>query len=141
MKKLLASAALFAAISACSPTTEEAAAPAEEVVEGPAMGDYVGDWNVTTPDGATHVTTNNADGTFTRAMADGASDGGSWTFADGQGCWTVEGEEEACYTVSEEDITGEVTLTAADGAVTVAKRVVEDPTATAEPVEAEAETM
>ena len=126
MKRLLASAALLIAITACSQSAEQPAAPVEEAAPVAAMEDYLGSWNVTTADGATHVTTNNADGTFTRVYPDGTTDAGTWTFAAEQSCWTAEGEEPSCYTTSEPDITGMLTLTnVADQSVVTASPVIE----------------
>ena len=126
MKKLLASMAVLAALGACSQEPEAPAEPVEEVAAAPAvtMQDYVGVWDVTLADGATHVTTNNADGTFSRVYPDGATDGGTWTFTMEQSCWTPDGAEAACYTVSEADAAGTLTLTSvADGSVITATPV------------------
>lgn len=126
MKRLLACAALLVAVSACSQPAEEPAATAEEAEPAATMQDYAGAWNVTMADGSTHVTTNNADGTFTRTMPDGTSNGGTWTYAPEQSCWTTEGEEPACYTMVESELSGNLTLTnVADQSVVTASRVVE----------------
>ena len=124
MKRLLASVAMLAAITACA---QEAEAPpaAETEAAAPAlsMESYAGTWNVTLADGTTHVTTNNADGTFARSYPDGTTDTGTWTYAEQRGCWTPEGGEEACYAISLEDDLGSVVLTAADGNTINATRV------------------
>ena len=135
MRKLLASVALLATISACSQEAEEPAAVEETAAAAaPAatLETYAGAWNVTRPDGSTHVTTNNADGTFTRTYPDGGTESGTWTLTADRGCWTVEGGTEACYTISDEDAAGTVTLTADDGAVVTATRVVEEAAEAAE---------
>ena len=111
MKRLLASAALLVAISACSQGSDEPAAAVEETGPVAAMEDYVGAWNMTLADGSTLVTTNNADGTFADTYPDGSTKAGTWTFSPEQSCWTVAGEPEACYTISEPDITDKLTLT------------------------------
>lgn len=137
MKKLLASVAVLAILSACSQEAEEPAAPVEEAVEAPAavtMESYVGTWTVTQGD-ATFTTVNNADGTFTDTMADGSSVSGTWTFGADQSCWTREGEEENCYGIMLDDATGTATLTGADGVQFTATRVAEE----AAPAEAPAE--
>jgi len=140
MKRLLASAALLVAMTACSQDAEEPAAPVEEAAPTAAMEDYVGAWNVTAADGATHVTTNNADGTYTAAYPDGTTEAGTWTFAAEQSCWTAEGDEPSCYTISEPDITDTLTLTnVADQSVIKASPVIEgvEPVEGAETVTAE----
>ena len=127
MKKLLASMAMLAALSACSQEAEAPAAPVEEVAATPAvtMQTYVGTWNVAMADGTSHVTTNNPDGTFSSVYSDGSADGGSWTFTLEQSCWTADGAEAVCYTMSEADAAGTITLTnVADGSVITATPVV-----------------
>ncbi len=138
MKRIISCMALLAIVSGCSQEAEAPAEPVEEVAEAPAvtMANYVGAWDVTLADGSTHVTTNNADGTFTRTFADGTADGGIWTFAADQSCWTPEGGEAACYTVGEADAAGTLTLTnVTDGSVITATPVA----AEAAPAPAEAE--
>lgn len=119
MKKLLACASALIVLSACADTSEEATEEAvEEVAEaGPVMEDYLGSWDVVYPDGATGVTTNNADGTFERVAADGTVDTGTWTFGSEESCWTAVGEEPGCYVVSGPGEGGMRTLTMADGNV------------------------
>lgn len=131
MKKLLVSVAVLAVLSACSQEPEAPAAPVEEVIAAPAVtkADYVGEWTVTLADGATHVTTNNADGSFTRVMSDGTTDAGFWTFTAEQSCWTPDGGVEACYAIGEEDAAGMLTLTAADGSIVTATRIAAAPAA------------
>lgn len=127
MKKIISCMAMLAVVAGCSQEAEAPAEPVEAVAEVPAvtMANYVGEWNVTLADGATHVTTNNADGTFTRTFADGATDGGIWTFTAEQSCWTPADGETACYTVGEADAAGMLTLTnVADGTVVTAAPVV-----------------
>lgn len=127
MKTLLASVAMLAALSACSQETEAPAAPVEEVAAAPAVTvqTYVGVWDVALADGTSHVTTNNPDGTFSRVYSDGFTDGGSWTFTLEQSCWTADGAEAACYTMSEADAAGTITLTSvSDGSAITATPVV-----------------
>jgi len=124
MKKLLASVAVLAVLSACSQEPEAPAAPVEEVA-APAVTkeSYIGQWNVTLADGSTHVTTNNPDGSFTRVMSDGTTDSGFWTFTAEQSCWTPEGGVETCYAIGPEDAAGKLTLTATDGTIVTATRI------------------
>ena len=134
MKKLLASVAVLAVLSACSQEPEAPAAPVEEVVAAPPVtkDSYVGQWNVTLADGSTHITTNNADGSFTRVMSDGTNDKGFWTFTAEQSCWMPENGVETCYSISAPDAAGNLTLTAPDGSVVTATHIREEAAPAAE---------
>ena len=58
------------------------------------MKSYLGAWGETCPDGSAGVTTNDSDGTYAIAMADGMTSTGTWTFGDEQSCGTEEGAEQ-----------------------------------------------
>lgn len=129
MRKLLATMAIMAVVTACAEEAEAPAEPVEEVEAAPAvtMESYVGAWDVAMADGSTHVTTNNADGSFTRTYPDGTSNGGIWTFAAEQSCWATDGGESDCYAISEADAAGMITLTnVTDGSVVTATPVAEE---------------
>ena len=140
MKRLIAGAALLVAISACSQAADEPAAAVEKAAPVTAMEDYVGAWTVTQPDGTTYVTTNNADGTFSDTYSDGTTKAGTWTYAPEQSCWTTEGQPQACYTISEPDITDKLTFTnVADQSVMTAMPVLEEVAPYVDPAAAPAE--
>lgn len=124
MRLFVSCAAAIALLSACSEAEVEEPVvddPVEEAVVTDANGDtmeaYLGDWDVTYPDGSTGVTTNNADGTYTVTMADGTTMQGSWVFGAEESCWTEDGAEPICYTVGAPDENGTRELTMADGTV------------------------
>ncbi|WP_340587109.1 hypothetical protein [Erythrobacter alti] len=124
MRKLIPAIAAVALLGACT-EVEEADPVVEETADAESMTDangetmeaYLGEWDVTYPDGTTGVTTNNADGTYSAVLPDGSTIDGNWTFGADESCWVpnAEGVEPACYAVGAADETGARVLSMADG--------------------------
>ena len=137
MRKLILGVAALALLSACTETEVEEETMVEETAEpavvtdvnGETMDAYLGEWTVTYPDGASAVSTNNADGTYSMVLPDGQTATGTWTFGAEESCWTVdaEGSPTDCYTVGAPDENGMRVLTMADGtSITVTPVAVEE---------------
>jgi hypothetical protein len=127
MRKLIACMATLAFVTACGQGGDDpAAVETTEAAPAATMETYVGSWNVTYADGSIGTTTNNADGTFFRQLGDDTENAGTWTFTPEQSCWTTEGGEPECYTISPADADGMITLTATDGSTVTARRALTD---------------
>lgn len=124
MKKLILLAGV-ATLAACSePAVEEAPAEDAAVEEAVAEESAAGTYDVNWPDGTTSQTVMNDDGTWSSMDADGNPISG--TYADneeGQTCFSMEGEEDQCWTDGETDADGWTTSTAGDGTVITYRRV------------------
>lgn len=137
MRKLILCTASIALLGACGEAAMEEEPMVDETVEPAAMTDangdtmeaYLGDWNVTYPDGSMGTSTNNADGTYAGELPDGTAITGTWTFGAEESCWTPDGDEaeSACYAVGAPDENGLRELTMADGTtITVSPMMTEE---------------
>ncbi len=125
MKNLFLMAAL-AALVACSPKTEEAAAPAASAeTAAPAVApavdaSAVGTYDVKYPDGTMAKTVINADGTFVDTDSKGVEEKGMFTRNGDKDCFDPEGDKPAeCWTSSAPGADGSFTSTSPDGKTTV----------------------
>lgn len=86
-----------AAAGASDAATAATAAATPAAVYAPGPGSY----DVTAPDGKTHVTTMIADGVYVERDAKGTvTEKGKWADRDGKTCFTAEKAAEECFTLS-----------------------------------------
>ena len=134
MKKIILLATV-AALAACSPKTENTAAPANDVTAPEPANDAMandtaaawtgfepGTYVVTEAKGKADFTIN-ADGTYTAVDAAGKTETGTFVMKGAKGCFTPKGAAEMCYTNSAPGADGSWTGTGDDGSkATVTKK-------------------
>ena len=127
--------ATVAALSACSPKTDNTAAPANDVTAPETANDAMandtaaawtgfepGTYAVTDPKGKADVTIN-SDGTYTSVDAAGKKESGAFVMKGVKGCFTAKGAAEMCYTNSAPGADGSWIGTGDDGSkATVMKK-------------------
>ena len=137
MKKILLLATV-AALAACSPKTENTAAPANDVTAPDTANDAMandaaaawtgfepGTYAVTDGKGAKSDVTINSDGTYTGTDAAGKTESGTFVMTGAKGCFTAKGAAEMCYTNSAPGTDGSWSGTGDDGSkATVMKKPV-----------------
>jgi uncharacterized lipoprotein NlpE involved in copper resistance len=120
--------AMGAALSACSPTVENIAAPANtamtnEVETVAWTGFEPGTYVVTDAKGAKVDFTINSDGTYTGVDAAGKTESGTFVMKGAKGCFTPKGAAEMCWTNSAPGADGSWIGTGDDGSkATVVKK-------------------
>lgn len=128
MKKLILLAGVAALASCGEPAATNDAAPAENDMAMEAMDaeeSMAGTYDVRWEDGTTSQTVMNEDGTWSSTDADGNAIGGTYAMNDeGQTCFSMEGEEDRCWTDGETDAEGWVS--SSDGETTITYRRAQD---------------
>lgn len=134
MKKIILLATV-ATLAACSPKTENTAAPANDVTAPETANDAMandtaaawtgfepGTYAVTEPKGKADITIN-SDGTYTSVDAAGKKESGTFVMKGAKGCFTAKGAAEMCYTNSAPGADGSWIGTGDDGSkATVMKK-------------------
>jgi len=134
MKKILLFATV-AVLAACSPKTDNTAAPANDTMAPETANDAMandtaaawtgfepGTYAVTEAKGKADITIN-GDGTFTSTDTAGKTGSGAFVMRGAKGCFTPKGAAEMCYTNSAPGADGSWIGTADDGSkATVMKK-------------------